>query len=671
MLNGKQTFITAGLVLLLLSCSGEPPKIHVKDGRQYGQVEGAFRHKWWNYYERALSYMEGEFYEAALADLEKASGRRFADKRRARTYGLHFVDYFPHRERGLIYYLTGKYELAQKELELSLAQEPSAKARFYRDKIRRILLEKTEPIVSSPVILVDLPADEIWVKEDPIVISGTAQDKQYISGITLAGAPFFLENSRQKAAFSESFKLAQGRHVVNIVAENLLGGTSTREIVIHVDRQGPIISLEFGVTDTGGPKQVRGYLYDDSGEISLSVDGVPVTVPPGEDVPFAAPVALGAKQMVLVAKDKLGNQTRAEIDLESMTASRRYELLAANEYAGVVNDAGGLLAFSIGKSDDRDPVVNLAGWAEAQTVFMEKVFIEGNIRDESNIVDITINGVPVLRRKGRVVFFNHLLDLKEGENSVRIQAVDEHDNTALKEITITREVPLVFQIGSRFSVTLFPFNKKGISTGMGDMYEGLFFVRLMDQDRFQLIERARLDTVLEEQKLSQTKLIDEATALEMGRLVAARATLVGDFIETRLGIEVVARIIDNETSEILAIKDVYDEVGDRAALMDLAEGLAIKFHREFPLLDGMIVQNKGGSFYSDLGKGKIKPRRRLIIYREGEPVRNPKTGEVLGADTEVIGFARVTQVMDKMSKAILLGGLKEKDIKVQDKVITE
>jgi tetratricopeptide (TPR) repeat protein len=206
MQNRTQTIITAILMAFLISCAGEPPKVYLKDGQAYGEVKGAFRHKWWNYYERALSFMEGEFYEDALMDLEKASGRRFADKRRARTYGMHFVDYFPHREKGIVYYLAGQYDLAQKELALSLSQEPSAKARFYMDKIRRIQMEKDKTIVSIPTIQVDLPADEIWVKEDPIVISGTAEDEQYISGITLAGAPYFLEGARRKATFSEAFK---------------------------------------------------------------------------------------------------------------------------------------------------------------------------------------------------------------------------------------------------------------------------------------------------------------------------------------------------------------------------------------------------------------------------------------------------------------------------------
>ena len=140
-------------------------------------------------------------------------------------------------------------------------------------------------------------------------------------------------------------------------------------------------------------------------------------------------------------------------------------------------------------------------------------------------------------------------------------------------------------------------------------------------------------------------------------------------IETNKGLEVVARLIDTETSEILTVEDVYDEVKDLPALRSLAEGMAIKFHREFPLLDGFVVQQKGKYVFSDLGKGQVKLQRRLIVYRE-EPLKHPKTGKVLGTDNVILGRACITQVMPDMSKAELMDG-NSVDVKRMDKVITE
>lgn len=672
----RPTRLTIALLLVALAlglwgCPGTPPKIYVKDGKEYGRVEGAFRHNWWNYYERALSYMEGEYYEDALADLEAATDKRFADKRRARTYGLHFVDYFPHRERGVIYYLAGRYPEAQSELELSLSQQPSAKAQFYLDKVRQILLERTAPAVGTPEIALALAEETVWTREDPVTIAGHVTDAQYVSEIHLDGRPYFIDGARQRIDFSRPFRLDEGRHVIDIEAANLLGGVAKRQVVVEVDRQGPVLSLAAQPSANDARTVVEGSLFDRSGRIDLWVNGRSVSLPAGEDVPFRAALPAGDARVEILARDRLGNETRAEFDLDQLEAGGEPLLLAANAYL-VVNDAEPmLLTFALGRKDTRKPTIKLVGWTDEQTVFMEKAYIEGDIRDDQSLADVTVNGESVLRRQGRMVFFNHLLNLEEGRNVVRIRAEDEAGNASEQVIHIDREVPRVFQLGSRFSFTLMPFTKKGLVTGLGDMYEAWFLTRLMDRNRFRLIERQQLEAVLREQKLSKTELVDEQTALRLGKLVAAEATMVGDFIETRLGVEVVARLIDNETSEILAVKDVYGEQRDRAALMDLAEGLSVKFHREFPLVDGHIVKEGGSDFYTDLGKDRIKPNRRLIVYRETNPIVHPKTGKVLGADTEVIGHALVTQVMENMCKAEVVGDLEVDGLTVEDKVITE
>lgn len=665
--------LTAGILFCHLdNCIAAQRKQYIKDGKEYGKVRGAFRHRWWNYYERGLSFAEGEFYGEALSDLKEAAKQRSDDKRMARTYGMHFVDYFPHREMGVVYYLTGDFHTAKKELLLSLEQEPSAKAHYYLDKVRMGLMKSEKTAVSVPHLFVELPSDEIWTKADTVLISGTAKDDQYISKITLLGKPFFIESAQQEVEFKREFRLEQGKHVIRIVAENLLGGQAHRELKFHVDRQGPVITLEPSPSGEVARNRIQGFLYDESGQITLSVDGVPVSVPKGEDVPFTASVKSGTGQVLLVAKDKLGNETQARVDMQSIRARWKYPILAARDFGRTMSDAGGFhIAVFIGKKDTQKPSVKLRGWPEEQTVFIKRVYIEGEARDESEIVGLTVNETPVLRRKGRMIFFNHPVELKKGKNIVKIKATDKAGNSSVEEIVIIRQVPKVFQTETRFSIALLPLENKGLDTGLIHMFDDLLMVSLIDQDRFQIIEREKLDTILQEQKLSRTKLIDEKTALKVGRLLAARGTLVGNFLETRIGVEVVARLIDNETSEILAVKDVYYEFKDRAGLMTMAESLAIKFHREFPLVDGIIIQKKGTSVFTDLGKGKAKPERRLIVYREGEVIRHPVTGKSLGCDTQIVGYARITQVMDQMSRATLIDGLKGEIINIKDKVMTE
>jgi hypothetical protein len=185
-----------------------------------------------------------------------------------------------------------------------------------------------------------------------------------------------------------------------------------------------------------------------------------------------------------------------------------------------------------------------------------------------------------------------------------------------------------------------------------------------------VVERDRLDVILEEQKLSRTKLFDNRTALKLGKLVAAQSVITGSIIETRTGIEVVARMIDTETSEILATEDVYGESKDLPALRLLADGMAVQFHREFPVVDGLIIAQKGDDIFTELGEQVVKLRRRLLVYRK-EPVRDPITGKALGTDNTIIGRARVSQVMREMSKAELLECKAETIRHMEDRVITQ
>jgi hypothetical protein len=192
---------------------------------------------------------------------------------------------------------------------------------------------------------------------------------------------------------------------------------------------------------------------------------------------------------------------------------------------------------------------------------------------------------------------------------------------------------------------------------------------LVNQNRFQVVERNKLDLILQEQKLSRSELVDRSTALRLGKLAVAQSIVTGSIVESRTGVEVVGRMIDTETSEILTTVDVYDEEKELSGLRSLAEGMATKIHMDFPLLGGLIIQRKGNNIFTDLGQDKVSLQRRLIIYREA-PIKHPVTGKILGSDNEIIGRAKVTQVLPDMSKAEVISG-ESGEIKPLDKVITE
>jgi TolB-like protein len=661
--------LACGLMVSLWQCAGRPAgPVYVKQGKEYGKVKGAFRHRWWNYYERALSFSDGEFHKEAVSDLKIAIELRPGDQRRARTYGMHSVDYFPHRELGIAHYRMGDLKAAQVELELSISQYPSSKARFYLDQVRKALIEKEGGEVSPPRLVLDLRNGKLWTRDDPVTVSGVAEDERYVAGVSIMGMPVFMEQAQARIPFIRALQLPQGRHEIPIEAKNLMGKKTTRRVVIRVDREGPLITVERIEKDETAPQEgvvISGSVYDEAGVSQLLVNGEPLRDAIGAEVTFMQRVPKSKKEMELLAKDRLGNETSAAIPLDLSgrgSAPIRLALAGAAEMPIV-------LAASPENRDNRPPVIKLKGWTDSQTVFLDKIYLEGQVVDDGAVETLTINNSPVLRRKGQSIFFSHVAELKEGDNEILIEAMDQAGNTAEKRVSVKRNVPQALQIQERLSLTVLPFEQSGAVSESGFAFQDLLIDSLVNQNRFRIVERARLDVILQEQKLSGTELIDKSTALRLGELVAAQSVVIGSIVEMRTGTEIVARVVDTETSEVLVSEDVYDELKGPSGLRSLAEGMAIKFHHAFPLLDGRVLQQKGNAIFTDLGQDKVKLNRRLLVFRE-EPLTHPVTGKILGADSVIVGRARVSQVMPETSKADLLNG-KPEEVKPQDRVITE
>ena len=123
---------------LLVSCAGRGPTPRVVDGVAFGTTRAPFRGRWWQYYERGVSWSLGGFWKEAEADLRACLQQRQTDARRARTYGMHFVQCFVHRELGAVLLEQGQLDEAEREVLASLAQEPSAKGEFLLERIRAV-----------------------------------------------------------------------------------------------------------------------------------------------------------------------------------------------------------------------------------------------------------------------------------------------------------------------------------------------------------------------------------------------------------------------------------------------------------------------------------------------------------------------------------------------------
>ncbi|NOZ61232.1 MAG: hypothetical protein GXO74_06085 [Calditrichaeota bacterium] len=115
--------------------------------------------KWYNFYDQGLKLMKQKQYAAAVEKFNLALKVKSKDTKKKKTYGMHFIEYFPHREKGICLFYLGQLERARRELKLSLRQQYSIRAQNFLTQING---GGTPPPVQLP-----LKKDEQQVKPLP------------------------------------------------------------------------------------------------------------------------------------------------------------------------------------------------------------------------------------------------------------------------------------------------------------------------------------------------------------------------------------------------------------------------------------------------------------------------------------------------------------------------
>ncbi|MBI4690851.1 MAG: hypothetical protein HY754_11405 [Nitrospirae bacterium] len=635
---------------------------------------GTFRGKWWNYYERGITYSEKEDAENAINDLKKAISMRSKDQRMARTYGMHFVDYFPHRELGIIYLDMGKIDKAIPELEESIRGEESAKAIYYLNKARKVsLLKQKDRLFSTPAITIESPSERGIIKDLSIKIKGRVSGEGFISKILINNTPFRFELAKKEIEFEKEFAVDDGENRIVITTEDLLGNISEKTMTVTVDREGPTINIfDILPEEKEGRKFVRitGEVNDSTGIRNVVINDKTIAVNNSKAYEFdmliprdisknppIPPLPKGGEgRFVIHASDSLDNETKAELDIEK-------EVIAVNKKSEPV-----LLAFNasgIFSFDKEPPIIKLKDIEGIPPVFVDKYYVEGEVFDNKRVDKVLINNVEIPTKKGKKIFFGKTVKLdKEGDNRIIVNALDSSDNKTTSELKIKRNIPDVMQVGSRMKITLLPFENKNLA------YEHLIG-SFVNQKRFGVVEREKLEQILIEHKI-RDKLADPKYAIMAGRLMAADAILATAINEKQKSIEIISRVINTETSEVMEVKDVFTEDKSLSSVKELMDGLASKIAVSFPIVKGMVIKRSGKEIYSDIGDtSKIRRNMGVIIYREGKEIKHHVSGKSLGRDTIKLGEGHIEDMQENFSKIKLSGKSRADEINVKDLIITK
>lgn len=679
------------LLMLFINCNTPPDPKFFKDGKQFGAVNGLFRERWWNFYERGVSFAEGGFWKEAAADFTEALRQRDRDQFRARTYGMHFIDYFPHRDLGIAYYHLGRYQDAKKELETSQSLVDTGKTKFYLNRVRKALLKDSNIDTAPPTIAVASVSEGAVTNRFTMTLEGEVVDDTYAHRIVINKEPLFIELSAKRIVFSEELKLKKGLNVINITTTDLLEKITEKKVKVFADFEGPLLNVKKYVDGQEVIESrvvLNGGLADAAGITTLKINNQIFAYNKEREIEFMFAVDLkeGSNMIFFTATDVAGNSTTGVLKLihtPQLVQGRKppghpwkkQEPVQLALHGSGFLDTGQHCLFAIADPKQRGTHfrLNLKELTDTQTVFYDKIYIDGSVTGISDIKTITINGSPLLVIPGRTIFFNQLIQLQEGENKFTIDVQDAKGNRTSKTVTIIRKIPEVHQIGSRMSLAILPFKSKSNISSVASIMNDNLVSSFFNQNRFNIVSRgAELEAVLRELKLSETDLVDKDNAIKVGKLIAAEAILTGTVHETKNSIEIYGRLINTETSVLMEAKDVYAQDKSLSSIRYLTDGLALKFKHSFPLLEGMVIKVAGKSIYSDIGKMQhIKKDMKFIVFREGDPIVHPVTRKVLGCDSEELGVATVVNVFKDMSIGRLYAGFEPGEIKVKDLIITK
>jgi tetratricopeptide (TPR) repeat protein len=545
-------------------------------------TQGVFRDTFWDFYERGVKYSEAGAWKAAIQDFRAARAKRDKEDRRARTYGVDFIEYFPVRELGIALYHDGQFKAAVAELEKSLAAYPTAKAAYFYNLARAALLRQAAADPKPPRIKIDAPADGLLTSALAMEVRGSAESKNQVALVEINGEgrssrrpppPALHPGGHARTGRQRHPGPRQGPHRPGVAGHGEGDGRSRRSRGDHGQRH-----------PGGRPDPSRGHrgrqhpARPATGERPRGDAGRRRR----EHVQRGCP---GHRRGVPDRGRRRGRQRHARADPDSgrlRQTSRASDDVVPVAWRKQLPLPSFLQRAGLTLEMEKPP-------AEVQ---QDSVSVAGLVGSGAGLKELKINGqahqIPAAAAT-KPFAFSYGVPLVEGSNTITVVASDQAGKTETRTFTVVRKVEEVAQVGSRLAVAVMPVNHKGQPTPHYASALEAMTDALVNQKRFKVLSRDQLEAILREQKLSATQLVDSATAIRLGKLVAAEAVIAITVNETPKSVEAYAQLISTETSTVLASKDIFDpEKAPGSARAKMIE-LAAKLKQDYPLVEGAVV----------------------------------------------------------------------------------
>ncbi|MBA4239273.1 MAG: hypothetical protein C0448_01000 [Sphingobacteriaceae bacterium] len=156
------------------------------------------------------------------------------------------------------------------------------------------------------------------------------------------------------------------------------------------------------------------------------------------------------------------------------------------------------------------------------------------------------------------------------------QATNATDNSVNQQEAIVDDLNSATPNTDAKRIAILYFDNGSDNAELSRLRKGLADMLISDLSKIKMlnvIERARLEEILKEQKLNNSKEFDASTATKVGKLLGVQYILTGAFFDLMGSMRMDARIIDVETGKIIKSEGID---GQTNTFFDLEKKLVVK-----------------------------------------------------------------------------------------------
>lgn len=201
------------------------------------------------------------------------------------------------------------------------------------------------------------------------------------------------------------------------------------------------------------------------------------------------------------------------------------------------------------------------------------------------------------------------------------------------------------------------------------MLHGEIISALVNSGMCEVVERTRLDSVMQELHLQNSGAIEGSTAIQFGELSGAQYTVCATLYEANVGefnnylysgmkgkVKLDFRFIDNKTGKILTDKMIEgsktvsefenSHENHRMLISRAVSDAAKEIIEELKgSTVGIVIKATDKLVYVDIGSDMgVAVKDKYTVFRSGETLIHPVTGEIMGMEEITIGEIVIVEV---------------------------